>query len=78
MAQIDIKNIEKLNKDRNIIHDKVYTTYSTFNYCSKHYIQIDTYGKSDRAFPGKMSQSIQLSEESAKFLFDLLKKEYKF
>ena len=28
MAQIDIQKIEKLGKDRNTIHEKVYTTYT--------------------------------------------------
>lgn len=78
MAQIDITTIEKLNKDRNTVHEKVYTTYSTFDNYGKHYVQIDTYGRSDREQPGKISQSIQLDEKSAKFLFDLLKSEYKF
>ena len=78
MAQIDITTIEKLNKDRNTVHEKVYSTYSTFDNYGKHYVQIDTYGRSDREQPGKISQSIQLDEKSAKFLFDLLKSEYKF
>ena len=78
MAQIDITTIEKLHKDRNTVHEKVYTTYSTFDNYGKHYVQIDTYGRSDREQPGKISQSIQLDENSAKFLFDLLKSEYKF
>ena len=78
MAQLDIEKIERLNKDRNTVHEKVYTTYSTFNSCGKHYVQIDTYGRSDREQPGKISQSIQLDEKSAKDLFDLLKAEYNF
>ena len=78
MAQIDLAAIEKLHKDRNTVHEKVYATYSTFDSYGKHYVQIDTYGRSDREQPGKISQSIQLDETSAKFLFDLLKSEYKF
>ena len=78
MAQIDITTIEKLHKDRNTVHEKVYATYSTFNSCGKHYVQIDTYGRGDREQPDKISQSIQLDENSAKYLFDLLKKEYNF
>ena len=78
MAQIDIETIEKLHKDRNTVHEKVYATYSTFNSCGKHYVQIDTYGRSDREHPGKISQSIQLDEKSARYLFDLLKVEYNF
>ena len=78
MAQIDIKTIEKLHKERNTIHEKVYATYSTFDSYGEHYVQIDTYGCSDREQPGKISQSIQLNEESAKYLFELLKSEYGF
>lgn len=78
MAQIDINKIEKLNKERNTIHEKVYATYSSFDSYGKHYVQIDTYGRSDREIPGKISQSIQLDEESAKYIFDLLKSEFDF
>lgn len=78
MAQIDISKIEKLNKDRNSVHEKVYTTYSSFDSCGKHYVQIDTYGRSDREQPGKISQSIQLDKDSAAFVFDLLKREFGF
>ena len=42
----------------------------------EHYVQIDTYGKSGRDLPGKISQSIQLDFETAKFVYDLLKKEF--
>ena len=28
MAQINLKNIKKIEKNRNTIHDKVYTTYN--------------------------------------------------
>ena len=30
MAQINLKNIKKIEKNRNTIHDKVYTTYTVF------------------------------------------------
>ena len=43
MAQIDIKTIEKLQKERNTVHEKVYATYSTFDSYGEHYVQIDTY-----------------------------------
>ena len=76
MAQIDIEKIEKLDKDRNTIHEKVYTTYSSFDKFGKHYFQIDMYGRSDREQPGKISQSIQFDKETASYLFDLLKKEF--
>lgn len=78
MAQLDVKRIERLQKDRNYVHDKVYTTYSVFDELGEHYVQIDTYGRSNRELPGKISQSIQLDKESAKVIFDLLKTEFDF
>lgn len=76
MAQIDINKIEKLSKDRNTIHEKVYTTYSSFDSDGSHYVQLDTYGRSDREIPGKISQSIQFDRETAIYLVDLLKREF--
>lgn len=76
MAQIDIKSIEKLPKERNTVHEKVYATYSTFDNYGDHYVQIDTYGRSDREQPGKISQSIQIDRETAAYLVDLLKREF--
>lgn len=76
MAQLDILKLEKITKERNLIHDKVYTTYTVFDAEGNRYVQIDTYGKSDRAYPGKISQSIQLDQESAKVLIDILKESF--
>lgn len=56
MAQRDIKTIERLHKERNTIHEKVYATYSTFDSYGEHYVQLDTYECSDREQPGKISQ----------------------
>jgi hypothetical protein len=36
------------------------------------YLQLDTHGSSDRSVPGKVSQSVQLNEASAKQLRQLL------
>jgi hypothetical protein len=41
-------------------------------------VQIDTNGSADRANPGKQSQTIQLGRESARELFDILKRTYDF
>ena len=30
MAQLDLNNIEKLDKARNTVHEKLYTTYTCF------------------------------------------------
>lgn len=72
MAQIDIKTIKKIDKERNSLHAKVFTTYTSFEQGGKKYFQIDTYGKADREMPEKISQSIQLDEESARFLVNML------
>lgn len=76
MAQIDIKTIEKLPKERNTVHEKVYATYSTFDSYGEHYVQLDTYGRSDREQPGKISQSIQFDRETAAYVVALLKREF--
>ena len=78
MAQIDIEKIEKLGKDRNTVHEKVYPTYSSFDKFGEHYLQIDMYGRNDRELPGKISQSIQFDRETASYLIDLLNKEFNF
>lgn len=51
----------------------MYATYSTFDSYGEHYVQIDTYGRSDREQPGKTSQSIQLDKEMASFWLICLK-----
>ncbi len=76
MAQIDIKTIEKLQKERNTVHEKVYATYSTFDSYGEHYVQLDTYGRSDREQPGKISQSIQFDRETASYFVNPLKGEF--
>ena len=68
MAQIDIDGIEKIDKDRNTIQEKVSATYSTFEKDNKKYFQLDTYGRTGRKNPGKISQSIQLDKETASFI----------
>lgn len=41
-------------------------------------LQIDTHGSDEREIPDKVSQTIQLTEESAKALYDCLKSEFGF
>lgn len=77
MARINLDTIKKLDKDRNTIHTPVTATYTVFDTTDgEHYVQIDTYGKNDRAILEKISQSIQFDKDSAKFLVDLLNKEF--
>lgn len=73
MAQIALDSIKKIEKSRNTIHDKVHTTYTIFEDGGEKYVQIDTYGRLGRESPEKISQSIQINRQTAKFLVDLLK-----
>lgn len=76
MAQIDIENIKRVEKNRNIVQNKVLTTYSIFQKGDNKYLQFDTYGNSNRKYPDKISQSLQFDKKGAAFLVDLLKKEF--
>lgn len=76
MAQMDIENIKRIEKNRNTIHDKVYTTYTIFEKAGEKYIQFDTYGRIDRENPEKISQSIQLDRETAQYIVNLLIREF--
>lgn len=48
MAQINIENFKKVEKNRNSIHDKVTSTYTAFKSHRERYFQINTYGKNER------------------------------
>lgn len=76
MAQISLDNIKKIEKNRNVIHEKVHATYTVFEMDREKYVQIDTYGRIYRENPEKISQSIQFDKETATFLVNLLKKEF--
>ena len=76
MARIDLNSIQRIDKERNMVHEKVDASYSIFEKDGKKYVQIDTYGKAERDIPGKISQSIQLDKNSAVFLIELLKHEF--
>ena len=76
MARLNIDTIKKIEKERVTVHTKVNATYSVFEENGEKYVQIDTYGKSDRVIPEKISQTIQIDRESAKFLVKLLLAEF--
>lgn len=76
MAQIDISNLTKVSKERNIVHDQVYATYTVFENNGEKYLQIDTYGKPARENPEKISQSFQFDREAASYLVNLLIEEF--
>ena len=76
MAKIDIKKMERVEKERNRIHEEARATYTTFIQDGKKYFQIDTYGRSYRDMPEKISQTIQIDKESASLLIKLLQESF--
>ncbi len=58
--------------DKNSIHGDVECGYRVFAVSGKKVLQLDTYGSSQRAMPGKISQSIQLDEEGAEELVRII------
>ena len=77
MAQINLLKIKKIDKNRNMIHEKVFSTYTIFEDAGEKYMQLDTYGRNEREMPEKVSQSLQFDRETAKFFVNLLVKEFK-
>lgn len=76
MAQINLEEFKRLEKDRNTVHNKVVASYSVFDAHGEKYFQIDTYGNSDREMPEKISQSFQLDRTTAEYLVNLINKEF--
>lgn len=76
MAQISLNSIERIEKSRNTLHEKVQTTYTVFEKDGRKYVQFDTYGKDDRDNPEKISQSLQFNEETARYFVRLLIEEF--
>jgi thymidylate kinase len=78
MALITFMNSERVEKERNSVHDEVKSTYTSFtNKAGEKFFQIDTYGSSNRQIQGKISQSLQFDKEAAKEIINLLKNEFK-
>lgn len=76
MALLTEKNLKKLEKTRNTIHQQVQATYTVFEKNEERLFQIDTYGSPNREMPEKISQSIQFDKKMAKYLIQLLSKEF--
>ncbi|MEI7847354.1 MAG: methionyl-tRNA formyltransferase [Chloroflexota bacterium] len=76
MAQMNLKNIKKIEKTKNFIHKKALTTYSIFEEGGLKYLQIDMYGSEDREMPEKVSQVVQFDKEAAQYLVSLLVREF--
>jgi len=69
-----IQKFNLITKENPRLHRKVSKAcIFQFSHNGNKYIQIDTYGSDDREKLGVISQSIQLDEQSAKYLLKFLK-----
>jgi hypothetical protein len=71
-----ITEFTELQKERNQVHGVVECGYSTFEVEGARYLQLDTFGSTERQIPGKTSQSIQLNERSAAQLKALIERTF--
>lgn len=76
MAKVIIKDMSRIEKQNNRVHEDVRATFTTFLYNGKKYFQIDTYGSINREHTEKISQSFQIDADSAKLLIELFHKEF--
>jgi hypothetical protein len=68
-----INGFQKITSDRNRLHKtEVECGYAIIDVGGQRYIQLETYGSSDRKIPGKISQTFQLDKEQALELRRLL------
>ncbi len=68
-----IKKFETLEIAKPTVHEPVEAALGTFHHAGDQFVQINTYGRSDRKIPGKTSQSIQLDRNAALKLVETLK-----
>jgi len=73
-----LTSFELLRMDRNSVHAEAEATYSIFDHNGHRFIQFDSYGSKTRDLPGKKSQTIQLDENSARKMFDILRSHFDF
>ncbi len=78
MAQSDLSTIAEITKNNPKVQGKAKFTYSSYDLDDKHYLQIDMYGGKDRKKKNQVSQAIQLDKDTAKYLYNLLQKEFNF
>jgi len=71
-----VTKMSRITKGRNAVHGEVDCTYLIFEDAGQTYLQLDTYGSTARSIPGKVSQSLQINEASAKQLRQLLRQAF--
>ena len=72
-----ITEFERATKDRPIVHRPTRCTYCDFiGPDGKRYLILDTYGSCDRAMPDKVSQSVQLDEQGAGRVLQIIRETF--
>ena len=71
-----VRKFEKLDGERYQLHEEVEAKYAVFERDGKGFVQINTYGRSTREIPGKVSQTVQLDKQGAEALVRILRKEF--
>ena len=59
-----IKNIKHLKLEKLVNHSDAECTFDVLEERGQKFLQLDTYGSSDRQFQGKKSQSIRFTPEA--------------
>ena len=74
-----VVSIEKDERDFRSAHPtELVAKYLIAESSGKKVLQINTYGSNDRDVPGKLSQTLQFNELSARELFEVLQQEFGF
>ncbi|WP_441253491.1 methionyl-tRNA formyltransferase [Bradyrhizobium sp. 613_E4_N2_2] len=71
-----IRKFDRRERDRVSMHEEIDASYTSFERDGRVILQIDTYGRTSRQVPGKQSQTIQLDQEGAKALYEIIKREF--
>ena len=68
-----VRRLSPVTLERETRHSEAECTYSIVSDDQgRRYLQVDTYGSTDRQIPGKKSQSIRFAPEAIKQLRELL------
>jgi len=68
-----IRHFKPKQIDRMSLHQEIQASYAVHEVDGRVLLQIDSYGRKDRKFPDKISQSFQLDQVGATALFKILK-----
>jgi len=73
-----IREFAEKRRQQTSLHEEVEASYSRFERDGRTLLQIDTYGRSTRENPGKISQTIQFDEQGASQLYEIIKRAFNF